>query len=128
MGQYHYVANIDMREYLHPHVMGDGLKLMEFGPSGGGTMLGLALLLACSNGRGGGDFGCGSVSGKVWRPGRARVVVADELATSAPCEHTAHARSRGIARAAGERGPVSLRARGRDGCGDAVAGRARARA
>jgi hypothetical protein len=56
MGQYHYIANIDKREFLHPHTMGDGLKLMEFGASGGGTMLGLALLLACSNGRGGGDF------------------------------------------------------------------------
>lgn len=56
MGQYHYVCNMDKKEFLHPHTMGDGLKLMEFGPSAHGTMLGLALLLACSNGRGGGDF------------------------------------------------------------------------
>jgi hypothetical protein len=56
MGQYHFVANLDKREFLNPHTMGDGLKLMEFGSSGDGTMLGLALLLACSNGRGGGDF------------------------------------------------------------------------
>lgn len=59
MGQYHYTANFDRREYLNPHVFGDGLKLMEFGASGGGTMLGLAALLAASNGpdgRGGGDL------------------------------------------------------------------------
>lgn len=67
MGQYHYVANLDKREFLHPHKMGDGLKLLEFGASGSGTMLGLALLLAVSNKddstsgpfqgqRGGGDF------------------------------------------------------------------------
>lgn len=59
MGQYHFVANLDKKEYLHPHTLGDGLKLMEFGASGNGTMEGLALLLAVSNGvdgRGGGDF------------------------------------------------------------------------
>lgn len=67
MGQYHYVANLDKREFIHPHAFGDGLKLLEFGPSGDGTMLGLALLLAASNNdrdgsgafsgnRGGGDF------------------------------------------------------------------------
>jgi hypothetical protein len=56
MGQYHYVANLDKKEYVHPHRMGDGLKLLEFGSSGCGTMTGLALLLACSNGRGGGDL------------------------------------------------------------------------
>jgi hypothetical protein len=56
MGQYHYVCNIDKREFLHPHKFGDGLKLMEFGPSPSGTMMGLALLLAASNGRGGGDW------------------------------------------------------------------------
>jgi hypothetical protein len=59
MGQYHYLANFDRKEFIHPHVFGDGLKLMEFGASGGGTMLGLAALLAASNGpdgRGGGDL------------------------------------------------------------------------
>lgn len=56
MGQYHYVANLDKREFIHPHRLGDGLKLMEFGSSSDGTMLGLALLLAVSNGRGGGDY------------------------------------------------------------------------
>lgn len=56
MGQYHLPCNLDKREYLHPHELGDGLKLMEFGCSGDGTMTALALLLAASNGRGGGDF------------------------------------------------------------------------
>ena len=56
MGQYHKVVNLDKKEYLHPHELGDGLKLMEFGASAMGTMTALALLLACSNGRGGGDF------------------------------------------------------------------------
>ncbi len=55
MGQYHWVVNLTKRELLHPHRCGDGLKLMEFGPSGDGTMACLAILLACSNGRGGGD-------------------------------------------------------------------------
>lgn len=56
MGQYHYVVNLDKRQYLHPHTFGQGLKLMEFGSDGGGTMLALAVLLAGDNGRGGGDF------------------------------------------------------------------------
>lgn len=59
MGQYHYVVNLDKKQFLHPHKFDDGLKLMEFGLSGGGTMTGLAILLGCSSregGRGGGDF------------------------------------------------------------------------
>lgn len=55
MGQYHIIVNLDKREYLHPHKLGDGLKLMEFGRSGMGTMTCLAILLADSNGRGNGD-------------------------------------------------------------------------
>lgn len=59
MGQYHFVVNLDKHEYIHPHEMGDGLKLMEFGNGGGcGTMTALAVLLAaaCKGGpRGGGD-------------------------------------------------------------------------
>jgi hypothetical protein len=55
MGQYYYVVNVTKKQYLHPHDFGDGLKLMEFGASGDGTMMGLAALLADGNGRGGGD-------------------------------------------------------------------------
>ena len=56
MGQYHLIANLDKREYLYPHEFGDGFKRMEFGQSAGGTLTGLAVLLAATNGRGGGDF------------------------------------------------------------------------
>lgn len=56
MGQYHYIANLDRREYLHPHRFGDGLKLMEFSCSASGTLAGMSILLAASNGRGGGDL------------------------------------------------------------------------
>ena len=56
MGQYHKVMNLDKKQYLMPHRLGDGLKLMEFGNSAGGVMTGLAILLAVSNGRGGGDL------------------------------------------------------------------------
>ena len=56
MGQYYMVVNIDKKEYLHPHRFDDGLKLMEFGQSAGGTLTGLAILLADGNGGGGGDI------------------------------------------------------------------------
>lgn len=55
MGQYHIIVNLDKKQYLHPHRFGDGLKLLEFGCSKV-TMAALAMLLANSNGRGGGDF------------------------------------------------------------------------
>jgi hypothetical protein len=56
MGQYHFVCNLDKHQFLHPHQLGDGLKLMEFGNSAGGTLTALAILLASANGRGGGDL------------------------------------------------------------------------
>ena len=56
MGQYYTVVNLDKQQYLHPHAFGDGLKLLEFGCSGCGTMTALAVLLADGNGRGGGDL------------------------------------------------------------------------
>lgn len=58
MGQYHMVVNLDKREYLNPHHLGCGLKLWEQLANGGigGTGGALIVLLACSNGRGGGDF------------------------------------------------------------------------
>jgi hypothetical protein len=45
MGQYYKTCNIDKREMLNPHDLGDGLKLMEFGMSGRGTLTALAALL-----------------------------------------------------------------------------------
>lgn len=56
MGQYYYCVNTRKRQYLHPHSFGCGLKLLEFGASGSGTMMGLAVLLADGNNRGGGDL------------------------------------------------------------------------
>lgn len=56
MGQYYRIVNLDKKEWLNPHRFGDGAKLLEFGDSATGTMLGLAVLLADGNGRGGGDL------------------------------------------------------------------------
>lgn len=56
MGQYYLIVNLDKQEYIRPHAFGDGAKLLEFGASGGGAMLGLAVLLADGNNRGGGDL------------------------------------------------------------------------
>lgn len=58
MGQYHLPVNLDKHEYLHPHRLGDGLKLLEFGMSGFGTMAALTALLDTSqaeHGRWAGD-------------------------------------------------------------------------
>ncbi len=55
MGQYHLVVNLDKKQYLHPHAMGAGLKLLEWG-CGSLVNTALAVLLADANGRGGGDL------------------------------------------------------------------------
>ena len=55
MGQYHLTVNLTKKEFIHPHHLGDGLKLMEQAGSSEGTGAALLLLLAASNGRGGGD-------------------------------------------------------------------------
>lgn len=57
MGQYHKVYNIDKRELIHGHYIDNGLKLMEqCGPNDTpSTADAVWLLLANSNGRGGGD-------------------------------------------------------------------------
>lgn len=56
MGQYHYIVNLDRREYLDPHKLGSGLKAWEQIASHPGSPAALFVLLTCSNGRGGGDF------------------------------------------------------------------------
>jgi len=33
MGQYYLIVNVDKQEYIHPHHIGEGLKLQEFGSS-----------------------------------------------------------------------------------------------
>ena len=50
MGEYCVVVNLDKREYLMPHVFGDGSKLSEFGSNSQGTMTVLAHLLFAPGG------------------------------------------------------------------------------
>jgi hypothetical protein len=56
MGQHYLVVNLRKRKYIQAHKFNDGRKLLEFGAAGAGTMMGLAVLLADGNGRGGGDL------------------------------------------------------------------------
>jgi len=56
MGQYHVTVNLDKREFIHPHQLGDGLKLLEQASSEAGIGSALIALLAVSSDRGGGDF------------------------------------------------------------------------
>jgi hypothetical protein len=56
MGQYHKLVNLTKREFVHPHALGDGLKVREQMSSGpGGVGSALIALLACPEPRGGGD-------------------------------------------------------------------------
>ena len=57
MGQYHLTVNLDKKEFLLPHKFGVGLKLREQFGVHYGVQDALLMLLACSNGYGGGD-GC----------------------------------------------------------------------
>lgn len=52
MGQYYTIINLTKKEYISPHALNDGAKLLELN----NTLTGLAVLLANSNGRGGGDL------------------------------------------------------------------------
>lgn len=56
MGQYHCIVNLDKHEFLNPWDMGEGAKLLEWGYGSGTMLTALAILLAVSNGRGGGDY------------------------------------------------------------------------
>lgn len=56
MGQYFIAVNEDKREFIDPHVFGDGLKFQEFSCSSSGFLAGLALLLRRSSNGGGGDW------------------------------------------------------------------------
>lgn len=55
MGQYHIVYNTDKKELVHGHHINNGLKLLEQVGFAKSTSSALWLLLANSNGRGGGD-------------------------------------------------------------------------
>lgn len=56
MGQYHYLVNLTKKQYINPHEIGNGLKLVEQIGWDCSTSTALVMLLAASNGRGGGDF------------------------------------------------------------------------
>lgn len=56
MGQYHYIVNVDKREFIDPHRLASGLKAWEQLASFPSTPQALFVLLICSNGRGGGDL------------------------------------------------------------------------
>jgi hypothetical protein len=55
MGQYHKVYNVDKEEMINAHGINNGLKLVEQVGHDLSTSTALFLLLANSNGRGGGD-------------------------------------------------------------------------
>jgi hypothetical protein len=88
MGQYYVIANLDKREFLNPRAFLSGQKLMEFSRDRNGVMMGLAVLLASSNGMGGGDLKVPAGSLNDYIPGHwagDRIVVAgdyDEEPTS----------------------------------------------
>jgi len=56
MGQYHLTVNLDKKEFLMPHKLGVGLKLLEQVGVEWSTPDALFMLLASSNGQGSGDF------------------------------------------------------------------------
>jgi len=55
MGQYHKVYNLTKKEFIHPRRIDNGQKLMEQVGHDRSTSTALFLLLANSNGKGGGD-------------------------------------------------------------------------
>ena len=55
MGQYHTVYNVDKKELISAHAINNGAKLMEQIGWEKSTASALFLLIANSNGRGGGD-------------------------------------------------------------------------
>jgi hypothetical protein len=58
MGQYHITVNLTKRQFVHPHQIGNGLKLKEQIGWDYSTSTVLFMLVAASTGRGGGDFHC----------------------------------------------------------------------
>lgn len=73
MGQYHKLFNLDKKEYVHGHRIGNGLKLMEQVGFEKCTASALWLLVAASNGRGGGDADDNCLIGR-WAGDRIAVI------------------------------------------------------
>lgn len=73
MGQYHKLVNLDKKEFVHPHRIGNGMKLLEQVGFERSTSTALFMLLACSNGRGGGDFNDHELIGR-WAGDRIAII------------------------------------------------------
>ena len=56
MGQYFMAVNLDRKEYIHPHDLDSGAKLLEIAYSICGLATALVFLLRKSNETGGGDY------------------------------------------------------------------------
>lgn len=73
------IVNLDKRQYLVPEAFGDEPGLEQFAAASEGVLLGLAVLLADGNGRGGGDLHSDSALIGSWAGDR--VVIACEAGT-----------------------------------------------
>jgi len=56
MGQYYLLVNLTNGQYVKPHDLGGGAKLLEVAFSTHGLLSALAVLISSGNGRGGGDL------------------------------------------------------------------------
>lgn len=56
MGQYHILYNKTKKQFIEPHKVNNGMKLLEQIGWAGSTSTALMLLISNSNGRGGGDL------------------------------------------------------------------------
>lgn len=64
MGQYFTAVSLDSREFIDAHSFGNPVKLVEMANNLAGVGVALMILLACSSGRGGGDFPDNPVVGR----------------------------------------------------------------
>jgi hypothetical protein len=81
VGQYHLSVSLTKKEFVHPRALGDGLKLVEQAGSGpGGVGSALIVLLAASNGYGGGDFRAPDPNGVVGRWAGDRIAIVGDYA------------------------------------------------
>lgn len=64
MGQYHFLANLDKGEIVHPHGLGLGLKQYEHTGCEGSLADAMYLLVMTSPARGGGDWADSDLSGR----------------------------------------------------------------
>lgn len=98
MGQYYVIANLTKKEFLEPSSFMDGAKLMEFALSSNGVLSGLAVLLASSNGQGGGDLDVESGWDDI--PGR---WAGDRIVVAGDYDNDANSAGYGIYESCGER-------------------------